>query len=94
MARTLAVQPEIILLDEPTSALDPVSAAKIEEQLEEFIGKYTIIIVTHNIAQAARVSKYACFMMLGKVADFGKTTELFTNPKNEITEKYLTGKFG
>ncbi len=94
MARALAVEPEVILLDEPTSALDPVSAAKIEEQLEEFIGRYTVIIVTHNVAQAARVSQYAVFMMLGKVADFGSTRDLFTNPQNEETERYLTGKFG
>lgn len=94
MARALAIEPEVILLDEPTSALDPMSAAKIEEQLQEFVGKYTVIIVTHNVAQAARVAEYAVFMMLGEVADFDKTKELFVNPRNELTEKYLTGKFG
>lgn len=94
IARALAVEPEVILLDEPTSALDPVSAAKIEEQLQEFIGQYTIIIVTHNVAQAARVAEYSAFMMLGELIDFGKTKEVFTNPKNELTERYLSGKFG
>ncbi len=94
MARALAIEPEVILLDEPTSALDPISASKIEEQLQEFVGKYTVIIVTHNVAQAARVSEYAVFMMLGRVAEFGKTRELFTNPREEETERYLTGKFG
>ncbi|MFP4458036.1 MAG: phosphate ABC transporter ATP-binding protein PstB [Candidatus Zixiibacteriota bacterium] len=94
MARALAIEPEVILLDEPTSALDPVSAAKIEEQLQEFVGQYTVIIVTHNVAQAARVAEYAVFMMLGEVADFDKTKELFVNPKNQLTERYLTGKFG
>ncbi|HHS50517.1 MAG TPA: phosphate ABC transporter ATP-binding protein [candidate division Zixibacteria bacterium] len=94
IARALAVEPEVILLDEPTSALDPVSSAKIEEQLAEFIGKYTTIIVTHNVAQAARVAQYSAFMMLGKIIDFGPTKEVFTNPKNELTERYLSGKFG
>jgi len=94
IARALAVEPEVILLDEPTSALDPVSAAKIEEQLQEFIGQYTIIIVTHNVAQAARVAEFSAFMMLGELIDFGKTKEVFTNPKNELTERYLSGKFG
>ncbi len=94
VARALAVKPEVLLLDEPTSALDPVSAAKIEELLETFIGKYTVIIVTHNVGQAARCSQYAAFMMLGSLVDFGLTTEVFTNPKNELTERYLTGKFG
>ncbi len=94
IARALAVEPEVILLDEPTSALDPVSSAKIEEQLQEFIGQYTIIIVTHNVAQAARVAEYSIFMMLGELIDFGPTKEVFTNPKNELTERYLSGKFG
>ncbi len=94
IARALAVQPEVILLDEPTSALDPISATKIEELLQEFSGKYTVIIVTHNTAQAARVSEYVGFMMLGELVDFGTATEVFTNPKNELTEKYLSGKFG
>ena len=94
MARALAVEPEVILLDEPTSALDPVSSAKIEELLQTFIGEFTVIIVTHNVAQAARVAEYSAFMMLGELIDFGTTNEVFTNPKHELTEKYLSGKFG
>ena len=94
IARALAVEPEILLLDEPTSALDPVSAAKIEQLLETFVGKFTVIIVTHNVAQAARIAEYSAFLMLGKLIDFGLTKQIFTNPKKELTERYLTGKFG
>jgi len=94
IARALAAEPEVLLLDEPTSALDPISADKIECLLQEFVGKLTVIIVTHNVAQAARVAEYSGFMMLGEMVDFGPTKELFTNPKNRLTECYLNGKFG
>ena len=94
IARALAVKPEVLLLDEPTSALDPISADKIENLLQEFIGKLTVIIVTHNVAQAARVAKYSGFMMLGEMIDFGLTKDIFTKPKNKLTESYLNGKFG
>jgi phosphate transport system ATP-binding protein len=94
IARALAVEPEVLLLDEPTSALDPISANKIEELLQTFLGQLTVIIVTHNTAQAARVAHYSAFMMLGELIDFGLTKDIFTNPKNELTECYLTGKFG
>ena len=94
IARALAVEPEVLLLDEPTSALDPVSAAKIEELLETLAGKFTVIIVTHNVAQAARIAEYSAFLMLGELIDFGLTKQIFTNPKKELTERYLTGKFG
>jgi len=94
IARALAVHPEVILLDEPTSALDPISSSKIEELLQTFIDKFTVIIVTHNVAQAARVAGFSAFMMLGKLIDYGSTKMVFTNPKNELTEKYLSGKFG
>jgi phosphate transport system ATP-binding protein len=94
IARALAVEPEVLLLDEPTSALDPISAGKIEELLHILAGKLTLIIVTHNVAQAARVAEYSGFMMLGEMIDFGLTKDIFTNPKNELTECYLNGKFG
>ncbi|MCK5832239.1 phosphate ABC transporter ATP-binding protein [bacterium] len=91
IARALAAQPEVLLLDEPTSALDPISADKIENLLQEFVGKLTVIIVTHNVAQAARVAEYSGFMMLGEMIDFGLTKDIFTKPKNELTECYLNG---
>lgn len=94
IARTLAVRPEIILMDEPCSALDPIATAKIEESIVSLKQEYSIIIVTHNMQQAARVSDFTAFMYLGELIEFGKTSEVFENPKSELTEKYITGKFG
>jgi len=94
IARALAIEPEVLLLDEPTSALDPISANKIEELLQTFSERLTLIIVTHNVAQAARVAEYSGVMMLGEMVDFGLTKNILTNPKNELTECYLNGKFG
>lgn len=94
IARALALNPEILLLDEPTSALDPLATAKIEDLLLDLKKDYTIIIVTHNIQQAARISDYAAFLYMGKLIEFGKTKEIFTNPKNELTEKYVEGRIG
>lgn len=94
IARALAVQPEIILLDEPASALDPISTAKLEELIEKLKQDYTIVIVTHNIQQAARISDYTAFLMLGELVEFGRTQEIFTAPKDKRTESYLTGRFG
>jgi phosphate transport system ATP-binding protein len=94
IARTLAVEPEVILMDEPCSALDPVATAKIEESIMLLKQDYTIVIVTHNMQQAARVSDFTAFMYLGELVEFGDTTSVFENPKSELTEKYLTGKFG
>jgi phosphate transport system ATP-binding protein len=94
IARTLAVKPSIILMDEPASALDPISTAKIEELIAELKEKYTIVIVTHNMQQAARVSDKTAFFFLGEVVEFEKTSEIFTNPKNKQTENYITGRFG
>lgn len=94
VARTLAYEPEIILMDEPTSALDPVATSKIEDLLTKLKKKYSIILVTHNMSQAARISDYSMFMYLGELIEYGKTKDLFTNPKDKRTEEYLTGKFG
>jgi phosphate transport system ATP-binding protein len=94
IARTLAVEPEIILMDEPCSALDPTATAKIEEAMVELKKDYTIIIVTHNMQQAARVADYTAFFYLGELVEFGETAQLFENPKKELTERYITGKFG
>lgn len=94
IARTIAVNPEIILMDEPTSALDPISTAKIEELIYNFKSEYSIIIVTHNMQQAARVSDFTAFLYLGKLIEFSKTRRMFTNPKERLTEEYVTGKFG
>lgn len=94
IARTLAVSPEIILMDEPTSALDPISTEKIEESIYYLNDEYTIIIVTHNMQQAARVSDHTAFLYLGKLVEFGKTRTIFTKPKVKLTEEYITGKFG
>jgi phosphate transport system ATP-binding protein len=94
IARTLAVEPEIILMDEPASALDPISTAKIEELIHELKTKYTIVIVTHNMQQAARVSDYTAFFYLGELIEYDKTTKVFTNPSKKQTEDYVTGRFG
>lgn len=94
IARALAVQPEIILMDEPASALDPISTAKIEELIFELKKKFTIVIVTHNMQQASRVSDYTAFLYMGKLIEIDKTTKLFTAPKNKQTEDYVTGRFG
>jgi phosphate transport system ATP-binding protein len=94
IARALAVEPEILLLDEPCSALDPISTLKIEELMHDLKAKYTIVIVTHNMQQAARVSDWACYMLLGELVEFGPTTELFRRPKDKRTEDYITGRFG
>jgi phosphate transport system ATP-binding protein len=94
IARTISVNPEIILMDEPTSALDPISTSKIEELIFNFKNDYTIVIVTHNMQQAARVSDQTAFFYLGKLIEFSKTRRMFTNPKEKLTEEYITGKFG
>jgi phosphate transport system ATP-binding protein len=94
IARAIAYNPEILLMDEPTSALDPIATSKIEQLLVELKKEFTIIIVTHNMQQAARISDYTAFMYLGKLIEFAPTKELFETPKHELTEKYITGKFG
>lgn len=94
IARALAVEPEVVLFDEPCSALDPTSTAKIEELIQELKKKYTIIIVTHNMQQAARISDFCAFLMLGELIEFDKTDKIFTNPDKKITEDYITGRFG
>jgi len=94
IARALAVNPEIILMDEPCSALDPMATAKIEALMRKLAEKYTVIIVTHNMQQAARVSDYTMFMYLGEVVEYGITKSVFENPQSELTEKYITGEFG
>ena len=94
IARALAVEPEVILMDEPCSALDPIATAKIEELIANIKESYTVVIVTHNMQQAARVADYTAFLYLGQLIEYGETTGLFENPKEELTERYLTGKFG
>jgi phosphate transport system ATP-binding protein len=94
IARLLTVEPEIILLDEPCSALDPIATLRIEELMIELKENYTILIVTHNMQQAARVSDYTGFMLLGELVEFGETSQIFTSPKDERTEGYITGRFG
>jgi len=94
IARALAVEPEIILMDEPASALDPISTAKIEELIHDLRKSYTIVIVTHNLQQAARVSNYTAFFYLGELIEYDKTTKIFTNPAVKQTEDYVTGRFG
>jgi phosphate transport system ATP-binding protein len=94
IARTLAVEPEVILMDEPCSALDPIATAKIENLIDLLKQDYTVIIVTHNMQQAARVSDYTGFMYLGKLIECGKTVQIFEHPNEELTENYITGRFG
>jgi phosphate transport system ATP-binding protein len=94
IARTVAVKPEVILLDEPASALDPLSTAKIEELIDELKADYTIVIVTHNMQQAARVSSRTAFMYLGELIEFGETERIFTSPRDKRTQDYITGRFG
>ncbi len=94
IARTVAVRPEVLLLDEPASALDPLSTLKIEELIHELKNDYTIVIVTHNMQQAARVSDYTAFMYMGDLVEFGNTNDLFTNPACKQTEDYITGRYG
>jgi len=94
IARAIAVKPEVVLLDEPASALDPISTLKIEELIYELKKSYTIVIVTHNMQQAARVSDYTAFMYLGDLVEFNDTNTIFTNPSNKKTEDYITGRYG
>ena len=94
IARALAVEPEVLLMDEPTSALDPISTLKIEELMEQLKKEYTVIVVTHNMQQAARVSDYTAFFLVGEVVEFASTDDIFTRPKDKRTEDYITGRFG
>ncbi|NLE64758.1 MAG: phosphate ABC transporter ATP-binding protein [Elusimicrobia bacterium] len=94
VARALAIEPEILLMDEPASALDPIATAKIEELIVELKAHYTIVIVTHNMQQAARISDHTAFLMQGELIEYGKTAEIFTKPKQKMTEDYITGRFG
>jgi phosphate transport system ATP-binding protein len=94
IARTIAQRPEVILLDEPTSALDPISTGKIEELIEQLRSEFTIVIVTHNMQQAARISQFTAFMYLGELVEFGPTTKMFMNPGKKQTQDYITGRFG
>ena len=94
IARALAMQPEVLLMDEPTSSLDPIASAKIEELIHELKNELTVIIVTHNMQQAPRVSDYTAFMYLGELVEYGPTKQIFENPQKELTERYISGKFG
>jgi phosphate transport system ATP-binding protein len=94
IARCIAIQPEVLLLDEPCSALDPISTARVEELIHELKSDYTVVIVTHNMQQAARVSDFTAYMYLGEMIEFGVTDELFIKPKMKQTEDYITGRFG
>jgi phosphate transport system ATP-binding protein len=94
IARALAVEPEVILMDEPCSALDPIATAKIESLIRDLSEEYTVVIVTHNMQQASRVSDFTAFLYLGELVEFGSTKDIFEYPKSELTEKYITGEFG
>ena len=94
IARGIAIRPEVLLLDEPCSALDPISTAKIEELITELRNDYTVVIVTHNMQQAARVSDYTAYMYLGELIEFGETDQIFIKPQKKQTEDYITGRFG
>ena len=94
IARTIAVKPEVILMDEPASALDPVATLKVEELMQELAQDFTIVVVTHNMQQAARVSHFTGFFWLGELVEFGVTADLFSNPQKELTESYITGRRG
>ncbi len=94
IARSLAVEPEVILFDEPCSAIDPIATAKVEDLIETLKTRYTVVIVTHNMQQAARVSDFTAFMMLGELVEFDRTARIFTAPANKLTEDYVTGRFG
>jgi phosphate transport system ATP-binding protein len=94
IARAIALQPEVILMDEPCSALDPIATARIEELIVELKSDFTVVIVTHSMQQAARVSDFTAFMYLGQLIEYGETSDVFEKPKSELTEKYITGKFG
>ena len=94
IARAIAVAPEVVLMDEPTSAIDPIAMAKIEELVEDLKTQYTIVIVTHNMQQAARISDFTAFFYEGRIVEFGETKQIFTNPSRKRTEDYITGRFG
>jgi phosphate transport system ATP-binding protein len=94
IARTLAVEPDVILMDEPCSALDPIATSKIEDLIQDLVEHYTVIIVTHNMQQASRVSDCTGFMYLGELVEYGETVQVFENPRKELTERYITGRFG
>jgi phosphate transport system ATP-binding protein len=94
IARALAIQPDILLMDEPASALDPIATQRIEELIYQLKERYTIVIVTHNMQQAARVSDFTAFFWLGKLVEYGPTDRIFTNPREKLTEDYVTGRFG
>ncbi|RPI38410.1 MAG: ATP-binding cassette domain-containing protein, partial [Methanoregulaceae archaeon] len=94
IARLVAVEPEVLLMDEPCSALDPIATSKIEKLIDVLKEEYTVIIVTHNMQQAARVSDFTGFMYLGKLVEFGQTNQIFEDPKEDLTENYITGRFG
>ncbi len=94
IARALAVEPELLLMDEPTSAIDPVATSRIEELILQLKGRYTFVVVTHNMQQAARISDHTAFFYQGRIVEFGRTTDLFTSPKQKQTEDYITGRFG
>jgi phosphate transport system ATP-binding protein len=94
IARTIAMEPEVILMDEPCSALDPIATKKIEDLIREIRKEFTVVIVTHNMQQAARVSDYTAFMLMGKLVEFNETKKVFENPEQPETERYVSGKFG